>query len=100
MLLVLEMEHSSLSHFELYNLITRPKQTVHLGRILHAPTLQPKLYEVGLSHRAPWNLTPIHKCIILIAWKHCLEYNYYYYYRPYTCCEVHVMQAKLISVDF
>jgi hypothetical protein len=29
MLLVLEMEQSSLSHFELYNLITRLKQTVH-----------------------------------------------------------------------
>jgi hypothetical protein len=40
MLLVLEMEHSSLSHFELYNLITRPKQTVNLERSLHVPTLQ------------------------------------------------------------
>lgn len=33
MLKVLEIEHSSLSHFELHNIIIRLSQTVHYGRI-------------------------------------------------------------------
>lgn len=40
MLIVLEMEQSSLIHFELHNITIRLKQTANYERILHVPTLQ------------------------------------------------------------